>query len=86
MIRGNPEFLTCEILVYDTLIKMTNSKMIKHKSGGFLISINLSNQIVIINASFRKYCCGLLIASKQRTKEYHEFFQDPDTPIPDLIT
>lgn len=87
MIRGNPEFLTCGILVYDTSIKMTNSRMIKHKSGGFLASINPSNQIVITKCQFLENIgCGLLIASKQRTKEYHEFFQDPDTPIQDLIT
>ena len=86
MIRGNSEFLTCGILVYDTSIKMTNSRMIKHRSGGFLASINPSNQIVITKCQFLENIgCGLLIASKQRTKEYHEFFQDPDTPIQDLI-
>ena len=87
MVRGNPEFLTCGLLAYDTSIKITNSRMVKHKSGGLLASINPSNQIVITKCQFLENTgCGLLIVSKQRTKEYHEFFQDPDTPIKDLIT
>ena len=32
MVRGNPEFLTCGLLTYDTSIKITNSRMVKHKS------------------------------------------------------
>ena len=87
MVRGNPEFLTCGLLAYDTSIKITNSRMVKHKSGGLLASINPSNQIVITKCQFLENTgCGLLIVSKQRTKEYHEFFQDPETPIKDLIT
>ena len=87
MVRGNPEFLTCGLLAYDTSIKITNSRMVKHKSGGLLASINPSNQIVITKCQFLENTgCGLLIVNKQRTKEYHEFFQDPDTPLKDLIT
>ena len=86
MVRGNPEFLTCGLLAYETSIKITNSRMVKHKSGGFLASINPSNQIIITKCQFLENTgCGLLIVNKQRTKEYHEFFQDPDTPIKDLI-
>ena len=87
MVRGNPEFLTCGLLAYDTSIKITNSRMVKHKSGGLLASINPSNQIVITKCQFLENTgCGLLIVSKQRNKEYHAFFQDPDTPIKDLIS
>jgi hypothetical protein len=86
MVRGNPEFLTCGLLAYDSSIKITNSRMIKHKSGGLLASINPSNQIIITKCQFLENTgCGLLIVNKQRTKEYHEFFQDPDVPIKDLI-
>ena len=86
MVRGNPEFLTCGLLAYDTSLKITNSRMVKHKSGGLLASINPSNQIVITKCQFLENTgCGLLIVSKQKTKEYHEFFQDPETPIKDLI-
>ena len=86
MVRGNPEFLTCGLLAYDSSIKITNSRMIKHKSGGLLASINPANQIIITKCQFLENTgCGLLIVNKQRTKEYHEFFQDPETPIKDLI-
>ena len=86
MVRGNPEFLTCGLLAYDSSIKITNSRMIKHKSGGMLASINPANQIIITKCQFLENTgCGLLIVNKQRTKEYHEFFQDPETPIKDLI-
>ena len=87
MVRGNPEFLTCGLLAYNTSIKITNSRMVKHKSGGLLASIVPSNQIVITKCQFLDNTgCGLLIVSKQKTKEYHEFFQNPDTPLIDLIT
>ena len=87
MIRGNPEFLTCGLLAYDSSVKITNSRMIKHKSGGLLASINPSNQIIITKCQFIENTgCGLLIVNRQRTKEYHQFFQDADTPIKDLIT
>ena len=86
MVRGNPEFLTCGILAYDTSIKITNSRMVKHKSGGLLASINPSNQIVATKCQFLENTgCGLLIVNKQRTEEYHEFFQDPNIPIKDLV-
>ena len=86
MVRGNPEFLTCGLLAYDSSIKITNSRMIKHKSGGLLASINPTNQIIITKCQFLENTgCGLLIVNRQRTKEYHEFFQDPEIAIKDLI-
>ena len=61
--------------------------MIKHKSGGLLVSINPPNQIIITKCQFFENTGrGLFIVNRQRTKEYHEFFQNPDTPIKDLIT
>ncbi len=52
MIRCYPEYLIFGLLAYDSSIKVTNSRTIKHKDGGLLAFINPSNQIIITKCQF----------------------------------
>ena len=71
MIKGNDEFLTCGVLTNDTSVKVSNSRLIKHKSGGILCLINTKNQIVITKTQFLENIgCGLLVVNKSRGKSY----------------
>ncbi len=71
MIKGNDEFLTCGVLTSDTSLKVSNSRIIKHKSGGILNLINTKNQIVITKTQFLENIgCGILVVNKSRGKSY----------------
>ncbi len=46
-IKGNKEFLTVGLLALNSNIKVTNSKFLNHRSGGFLTSVNDNNNITL---------------------------------------
>ena len=69
LIKGNYEFLTCGVFSYDTSIKITNSRVVKHHSGGILCSISGRNQVVITKTQMLENTgCGLLIINKTSNK------------------
>lgn len=69
LIKGNYEFLTCGVFTYNTSIKITNSRILKHNSGGVLCSITGKNQITITKTQFLENTgCGLLIINRTGNK------------------
>lgn len=69
LIKGNYEFLTCGVFSYDSSIKVTNSRIVKHHSGGILCSITGRNQVVITKTQMLENTgCGLLIINRSNNK------------------
>ena len=51
-IKGNKEFLTVGVLAYNSNVKVTSSKFLNHRCGGFLTSVTDNNNITLYKCLF----------------------------------
>lgn len=62
LIKGNKEFLTVGIMLYNSHLKVINSKICNHKCGGILTNITEQNKLTINKTILTENTgCGVLI-------------------------
>ena len=70
LIKGNSTFQTCGVLSFLCNLKMTNSEVTNHRSGGILATVSKNNHVVISKCYLANNIgCGLYVFNRDKKHE-----------------